>query len=265
MSRIIDIGANLTNRVFASDLDAVLARAVEAGVSPIIVTGTSLDASRAALALARSHPKLLYATAGVHPHHARDFDHASSAALRELARAPEVVALGETGLDFNRNYSPQAAQLACFEAQLALGAELGLPMFLHEREAHAAFAELVAHWRPKLSRAVVHCFTGTEIELDRYLQLDLHIGITGWICDERRGQHLRELVRRIPSDRLLLETDAPYLLPRDLAGKPAIRRNEPALLRHVLARVAASRGEPADELAYTTTQTALAFFAPLPE
>lgn len=265
VSRLVDIGANLTNRAFASDLDTVLARAREADVHPIIVTGTSVEASTAAARLARLHPGRLYATAGVHPHHARDFDADAAAALRGLAALPEVVALGETGLDFHRNLSPRDAQLACFETQLALAAELGLPLFLHERDAHDAFFELLRRWRPKLSRAVVHCFTGSRAELERYLTLDLHIGITGWINDERRGQHLRELVRLVPRDRLLIETDAPYLLPRDLPAKPDNRRNEPAFLRQVSRAVAVCRGESESDVAYSTTQAAVAFFALPPE
>jgi TatD DNase family protein len=257
---IVDIGANLTNKAFRSDLDGVLERASAAGVRPIVVTGTSVDASQAAVELARTRPGLLYATAGIHPHHARTFGPLAHAALRELAARAEVVALGECGLDYNRNYSPAADQLVCFEAQLELAAELGLPLFLHERDAHEPFARLIERWRPRLSRAVVHCFTGTAAELERYLELDLHIGITGWICDERRGQELKQLVGRIPAERLMIETDAPYLLPRDLSPKPSNGCNEPAFLRHVLSAVAGCRNEPVEAVARATTATATAFF-----
>ena len=225
-----------------------------------MVTGTSIDASQAALELARTRPGLLYATAGIHPHHARTCGPLALAALREFFARDEVVAVGECGLDYNRNYTPEPHQQACFEAQLELAAELGLPLFLHERDAHAAFVRLIERWRPRLSRAVVHCFTGTRAELERYLALDLHIGVTGWICDERRGQELKQLVARIPAERLMIETDAPYLLPRDLVPKPPNGRNEPAFLRHVLATVAACRGEPVDAVARATTATAVEFF-----
>jgi TatD DNase family protein len=260
MTDIVDIGANLTNKAFRGDLALVIERAAAEGVRPIVVTGTSVDASQVAVELARKHPRLLYATAGIHPHHARTFGPPALAALRELAACDEVVALGECGLDYNRNYSPEADQLACFEAQLELSAELGLPLFLHERDAHEAFVRLIEHWRPKLTRAVVHCFTGTAAELERYLALDLHIGVTGWICDERRGQELKQLVGRIPENRLMIETDAPYLLPRDLLPKPPNRRNEPAFLRHVLAAVAACRNQPIEAVARATTATAVEFF-----
>jgi TatD DNase family protein len=260
MTNLVDIGANLTNNAFRADLEPVIGRAVAAGVKTIVVTGTSVEGSHAALELARTRAGILFATAGIHPHHARTHGPLALEALRELAARPEVVAIGECGLDFNRNYSPQADQLACFEAQLELAAELELPLFLHERDAHAEFAKLVERWRPRLTRAVVHCFTGTRAELERYLELDLHIGITGWICDERRGQELKRLVSLIPGERLMIETDAPYLLPRDLLPKPGNGRNEPAFLVHVLGAVAAARGEPRERVAETTTRTASEFF-----
>ena len=260
MSDIVDIGANLTNKAFRGDLDGVIERAAARGVRPIVVTGTSIEASQAAVELARARPGVLYATAGIHPHHARTFGPLALEALKQLALSDQVVALGECGLDYNRKYSPVADQLACFEAQLELAAELGLPLFLHERDAHEPFARLIERWRPKLARAVVHCFTGSAAELERYLALDLHIGVTGWICDERRGQELKALVGRIPADRLMIETDAPYLLPRDLVPKPSNRRNEPAFLRHVLEAVASYRQEPASVVARATTATASAFF-----
>lgn len=258
---LVDIGANLTNKTFRHDLDQVLARARERGVTRIVVTGTSEAESEAALALARTRPGELFSTAGVHPHHAKEAGPETWNTLRALAREEPVVALGECGLDYERNYSPPDAQRRAFEAQLELAAELGMPVFLHERRAHDDFLAMVARVRPRLSRAVVHCFTGTERELAAYLELDLHIGITGWICDERRGTHLKGLVGRIPRDRLMIETDAPYLLPRTLVPKPEGRRNEPAFLPAVLATVAEALGRPADDVARETTETARRFFA----
>lgn len=264
MTGLVDIGANLGNQAFRDDLEEVLGRALDAGVETIIATGTSVAGSRRALEIAeqrRARSPRLFATAGIHPHDASQYGPDALVALRELCARPEVVAVGECGLDFDRNFSPRDAQLRCFEAQLELAAELQMPVFLHERAAHDDLAAIVAKHRARIPRAVVHCFTGNGDELARYLELDLHIGITGWICDERRGTHLRELVRRIPKDRLMLETDAPFILPRDLRPKPRSNRNEPSLLLHVLATVAAARGESAQELAQTTTETARAFFA----
>lgn len=260
MTPLVDIGANLTNRAFHGDLAAVLARASAAGVGPIVVTGTSAEASRDALALAHGHRGRLWSTAGFHPHHAQHLDDAGLAVLRELLADPQVVAVGECGLDYDRDYSPRPDQRRAFEAQLDLAIELGRPVFLHERAAHADFHAMLAERRRELVRAVVHCFTGTEPELEAYLALDLHVGITGWICDDRRGAHLRGFVARIPADRLMIETDAPYLLPRDLKPQPRNRRNEPGLLPHVARAVAQAVGKPIEQLADETSATARAFF-----
>jgi TatD DNase family protein len=254
--QLVDIGANLTHASFRDDLDAVLARARAHGVARIIVTGSSVEESRHAAQIADAHG--LYATAGVHPHHARDCDETTIAALRAVAAHPKVVALGECGLDFNRNYSPHPSQEKWFVAQLELAAELGKPLFLHSRDAHPRFAEILRNLR--VDKAVAHCFTGEAAELRAYLDLGLYIGITGWICDERRGRHLVALAKEIPGDRLLLETDSPYLTPRDLHPQPKARRNEPAHLPHILRAVARARGEAPEALSAATTRNAQAFF-----
>jgi TatD DNase family protein len=252
---IIDLGINLTHARFREDRDAVVARARQAGVTRLILTGTSLPGSRRALELAEEYE--LQATCGVHPH---DAAHAGDLApLAQLARHPRCVAVGECGLDFDRDFSPRPIQEKVFEAQLALAAELQKPVFLHERAAHARFREILSRARPSLRGAVVHCFTGNAGELDAYLALDCHIGITGWICDERRGRHLHDLLPRIPLDRLMIETDAPFLTPRDLRPRPA--RNEPAFLPHILDAVARALGRPREEVAAATTSTAKGIFA----
>lgn len=259
--QLIDIGANLTHESFHHDFDAMLLRASEHGVERLIVTGASREGSEQALELALRHPGRLYATAGVHPHHAIDYDEATDALLRQLAMRPQVRAVGETGLDYHRNYSPREVQLQVFERQLAIAAELGKPLFLHQRDAHADFLPLLRRYRDRVPAAVVHCFTDTGAALRDYLALDCHIGITGWICDERRGGHLRELVREIPADRLLIETDAPYLLPRTVRPPPAHRRNEPMYLKHICEEIARDRGEPAELTAAHSTAAAERFFA----
>lgn len=258
---LVDIGANLCHESFASDLDEVLARAAGAGVHRIVVTGTSRPDSEAAANLARRRPGRLRATAGVHPHEAATFDGAAAAAIEALACREEVVAIGETGLDFYRDLSPRPDQERAFEAHLEIAVRLGLPVFMHERDAHRRFVEVLRPFRDRLGPAVVHCFTGDRAALHAYLDLDLHVGITGWICDERRGRHLRDLAGRVPADRLMLETDSPYLLPRDLRPRPRSRRNEPARLSHIAAAVASATGETVEALAARTTATACAFFA----
>ncbi|WP_366514951.1 TatD family hydrolase [Solimonas terrae] len=264
---LIDIGANLAHDSFDADLDAVLGRARDAGVAQIVVTGSSLDSSARAIELANRHRGQLFATAGLHPHHASEWNEALAARIRELAMAPEVVALGECGLDYNRNYSPHADQRRAFAAQLRMAIELRKPLFLHQRDAHDDFLAILREHRPQLGAVVVHCFTDTRDALADYLALDCHIGITGWICDERRGRHLLDAVADIGDQRLLLETDAPYLLPRTApkAVVGANRRNEPALLPWVLRAVATARGQHAAELARLTSNNARRFFAlPLP-
>jgi len=257
--KLLDIGANLTHESF-HDLDAVLQRAQAHGVNRMIVTGASGEGSKQARALAHAHPGKLFATAGVHPHHAIDYDDAADQLLRELAVDPLVRAIGETGLDYNRNYSPREVQLQVFERQLAIAAERGMPLFLHQRDAHPDFLALLRKWRDKVPAAVVHCFTDTGEALRDYLALDCHIGITGWICDERRGTHLRELVREIPANRLMIETDAPYLLPRTVRPQPSHRRNEPMYLKHICEEIARDRGEEPEVTAANSTATAEAFF-----
>lgn len=257
---LLDIGANLTHESFRIDLQAVLQRAQSEGIERMVVTGASRDGSGDALTLAQTHPGQLYATAGVHPHHAIDYDEATDAWLRNLAGHREVVAVGETGLDYHRNYSPREVQLEVFERQLQIAADLGMPLFLHQRDAHEDFLALLRRYRDRVPGAVVHCFTDTREALRDYLALDCHIGVTGWICDERRGTHLRELVREIPADRLMIETDAPYLLPRTVKPQPKHRRNEPMYLRHICEEIARDRGEPFDVTAAHSTATAEAFF-----
>jgi TatD DNase family protein len=258
--QLIDIGANLTHESFRHDFDAVLDRARTHGVTHMVVTGASHAGSEHALELAHAHPGLLYATAGVHPHHAIDYNDGTDTRLRELAQHPEVRAIGETGLDYNRNYSPRDVQLQVFERQLQIAVDAGKPLFLHQRDAHHDFLALLKRYRDKIPAAVVHCFTDTREALLDYLALDCHIGITGWICDERRGTHLREFVREIPADRLMIETDAPYLLPRTVRPQPSHRRNEPMYLKHICEEIARDRGELVEVTAANSSATAKAFF-----
>lgn len=266
----IDICFNLTHESFNKERDEVLERAREAGVSWMLITGADAHQSEKCLEIADQYPECCRATLGVHPHLAKQWTDAIAARFSDLAGADEnVVAMGEMGLDYNRDHSPRPQQRIAFEAQLELSADLGLPVFLHERDAHHDFARILGRWRDKLPAAVVHCFTGEADALAEYLDLDCHIGITGWVCDERRGTHLHPLVPTIPRGRLMIETDAPYLLPRSLpkgSGKKIGngRRNEPAFLPHIGEYVAQLRDETPEDLAAHTTATARAFYK-LPE
>ena len=260
MTPLIDIGVNLTNNSLLRDLDGVMQRAADAGVRQMVVTGTSLEVSEQARQLCMRFPERLVYTCGVHPHHASEWDALSPDRLRQLAQQPGARAIGETGLDFNRSYSPHGAQETAFRRQLELAAELEMPVFCHQRDAHSRFVAILREYRERLGAVVVHCFTDSREALLECLELDCHIGITGWICDERRGLELQQLVRLIPAERLLLETDAPYLLPRDLEPKPASRINEPAYLPHILEAVARHRRQPADDLAAQCLANTRAFF-----
>jgi len=248
---MFDIGVNLTSSQFAKDTDEVVTRALAAGVNGMLLTGTNLHESEQVQRLAQRLDRC-WATAGVHPHDSSHWRTDTAEAIYTLAAQPEIVAIGECGLDFNRNFSTPAEQEAAFSAQLAIAAELSMPVFLHCRDAHARFLALLTPWLDKLPGAVLHCFTGSQAEADDCLAHGLYLGITGWVCDERRGQELCEVVPRIPADRLLVETDAPYLLPRDLSPKPASRRNEPAYLGHIVERIAQLRHVDANEISETT-------------
>lgn len=258
---LVDIGANLTHGSFDDDRDQVIARAADAGVTRIIVTGTNSESSRDAVALARTRPGKLYATAGMHPHHASDYSAAVRATLAELIKEDEVVAVGECGLDYFRNLSPPADQCSAFESQLELALESGLPVFLHQRDAHDDFVSVLKPVIGDLSAGVAHCFTGDRDALQDCLALGLYIGVTGWICDERRGAMLKKIVADIPLDRLMIESDAPYLLPRTLHPKPRTRRNEPMHVTEVLKTVAEAMQESESAIAMATTANAVRFFA----
>lgn len=290
LSRWIDIGVNLTNARFSHDIETVCLNAANAGVDTIIITGTSLEASEQAIELIENTHTLrqtkqeqeqeqerekehkgerhehdvtskpfpqLFSTVGIHPHEADSWGNESNQRLASLAMHPQVVAIGETGLDFNRNYSEPKNQERAFEQQLELAATLKRPLFLHQRDAHQRLQAILKSYRDQLTQVVIHCFTDTQKALFDYLDLDCHIGITGWICDERRGKPLQEIVTNIPLNRLMLETDAPYLLPRDLPVMPDNKRNEPQFLPHIGHTVAKLFNIPLDIFSaeiYTTTQ-----------
>jgi TatD DNase family protein len=274
---LIDIGVNLMNSVFNSDRDDMVRSAEAAGVSPLIITGSSAESSSLAqkyaaaysLGAAAAHSSSalagkLFSTAGVHPHNAKAWGKGAEDTLRRLAVCPEVLAIGECGLDYNRDFSPRDKQRSCFEAQIALAAEMDLPLFLHERDAFDDFSTILQNNSKKIKRMVVHCFTGTERVLERYLELGAYIGITGWICDERRGSHLIPLVKKIPADKLLLETDAPYLMPRNMAGAGRNGRNESRYLVHIAEFIAKILEKDTAIFASETFTNTCAFFG-IPE
>ena len=269
--KLIDAGVNLMNPSYDQDREEVVKAAMAAGVSPLVITGSSERSSLNAALYASSYnagrPGALYTTAGIHPHEAKNCGNGTIEFLRDLFREKSeqnpdeqrfgIKAIGECGLDYNRDFSPRYLQRRWFVKQAELAAELSLPLFLHERDAFEDLSAILKNFISKVPAAVIHCFTGSEKELDSYLDLGCHIGITGWICDERRGQHLQTLVKKIPADRLMLETDAPFLIPRDL--KKA-RRNEPKYLPHIAETIARHQGKDPVLLAQETYTNTLKFF-----
>ena len=258
---LIDIGANLSHESFRDDFDQVIERAKTAGIEKLILTGTDTSSNQRAIELCQLYPDYLFSTVGLHPHEADNYTNELLADLREQAMHDCVKSLGETGLDFNRNYSSPKHQEHAFTEQLGLAAELNMPIFLHQRDAHERFLPILKDYREHLSKVVVHCFTGNKAELFDYLDMDLYIGITGWICDERRGYSLHPLLKEIPANRLMLETDAPYLMPRNIEPKPTTRRNEPANLPFVLAMVSKCLEKKPETVAKQTSSNARDFFA----
>ncbi|MEP6504116.1 MAG: TatD family hydrolase [Betaproteobacteria bacterium] len=236
---LVDIGVNFHSSQLKDVGAELLARAAAAGVTHILATGTSLHSSELAQAFAREHERV-WATAGVHPHTAKDWSDAVAAAFEPLWADPRVVAVGECGLDYNRMFSPQAAQRHAFEAQIAAGVRLDKPLFLHCRDAFDDFRAMLRDAATAGAHGVVHCFTDGAAEAEAFLALGFDIGITGWVTDTARGMALRDALRVVPLDRLHLETDAPYLRPKN-AGKTR-PYNEPALLPFVARAVAELKG-----------------------
>lgn len=251
---LFDAGVNLLDRRF--DASEVIQRAFEAGVEKLCVITTHPDEWEPAYQLYLKFPQILCYAIGVHPHHAKDVTDQSLIQLEQLAQREGCVAIGECGLDFNRNFSAQDTQLSVFDAQLAIAVKLQKPVYLHERDAFEPQMGLLTHYIPQLPGGIAHCFTGTVEQVNAYLSLGLYIGITGWVCDEKRGDALREAVKNIPKDRLIFETDAPYLFPKTL--RPRKRNNEPAFLPHIVREVSemlALSEEQLSEYSFTNSCT----------
>lgn len=245
---LIDIAANLTHDSFDEDRDAVFQNALDAGVGKFLIVGTDRASSGQALTLCEQRPHDSRATVGLHPHHASDWSDELHDMYQDWLQHPLCSAAGEMGLDYFRNFSSPEDQKKAFSAQLKLAVDSQLPAYLHVREAFDDFYPMLKEVRGDLSQAIVHCFTGSREEMEAYVELDCGIGITGWVCDERRGEELQRIVPWIPDDRLMIETDAPYLLPRTLTPRPKTRRNEPKYLPEVLRVVAQLREVSESEL-----------------
>jgi len=257
---LIDIGLNLMHKQYNKDRINIMKEAQEVGVSKAIITGSSLASSKQAVEYASKHPDMLYSTCGVHPHDAKSCDENTIETLRNLAKNDCVVAIGECGLDYNRNFSPQNVQRKWFEKQVELAEELDMPLFLHDRESYDDFAKILRKHKTVAKRSVVHCFTGNKYEAEDYLDLGCYIGVTGWICDDRRNKELLEAIKVIPENRLMIETDGPFLIPRDFEVKVKGTRNEPKYLPHILRRISKEMGISEEKLGESVTSNTYEFF-----
>ncbi|MBE6487463.1 MAG: hydrolase TatD [Methanosphaera stadtmanae] len=257
---LIDIGINLMHKSYDKDRTDVVDEAKKVGVTQNIITGSSISSSRTAVEYASKYPGTLFATCGVHPHDAKSCNENTIGILRDLASNDCVVAIGECGLDYNRNYSPQNIQRKWFEEQVKLAEELNMPLFLHDRESYDDFSKILRRHKEVSKRSVVHCFTGTKYEAEDYLDLGCYIGVTGWICDDRRNDELLKAIKVIPPEKLMIETDGPFLLPRDFESKPKKNRNEPKYLPHILGRIAKEMNIDKQELAEQVTMNTRKFF-----
>lgn len=237
----IDAGVNLLDPRF--ELKEVLDNAESKGVEKLLVISSTIDESEQALELCKhnQHGVSLRLTAGVHPHYSETTNAKTFTKLKEILADRLVSAVGECGLDFNRNFSSKAKQLYAFEHQLALASELGMGVYLHERDAFDEQTRLLAKYASGLKFMVAHCFTGNKDQLQAYLSLGCYLGITGWLCDEKRGAELRQASLHLPLSRLLLETDAPYLFPKTL--RPKRSKNEPSNIPYIGGYLAQLRGE----------------------
>lgn len=243
--KLFDSHCHLDDRSYVKDLNEVGKRAVRAGVDSIMIVGVDLKTSRRAVELTERQ-KGYYASVGVHPHDARHCTEKTLRDLMGLAKHSKVRAWGETGLDFNRMYSPREDQEKWFQRQLEIARELDLPLIFHERDSEGRFLEIIRKKMGSEIDGVVHCFSGDRKELDQYLELGLHIGITGILTIKKRGAGLRELAAQIPDSKILIETDAPYLTPAP--EKNRVRRNEPAFVKSVLLKLAEIRGQDPEAL-----------------
>lgn len=264
MNKYIDIGINLTNRQFQNDADDIIQNALDADVVQMILTGTSVKNSEESARIAAAYSGVLYSTAGIHPHDAKSFDGQSTAKLKALLKMKHVVSVGECGLDFDRDFSPRDKQEQCYKAQLELAIAVQKPLFLHERAAFNRFVAITNEYLPQLPKAVVHCFTGSLQEAKTYLDQGFYLGFTGAISDTNRFAHLKEVLQYVPLDRMLIETDAPFMLPKNvpktMLTKYHERRNEPAFLPYVAGTIAQYKGVGLDVIAKHSTENAKAFF-----
>ena len=261
MNNLFDIACNFSSDRFEKDLNKVIKRAKDNNVTKFLLVSASLKDAEKVNKIYQDNKDSCFLTIGAHPHHANEFNSSSPSEMKRLIDEYKPHSVGETGLDFFRNISSYEEQLFAFEEQIRIAIETNLPLFLHQRDAHDDFMKIISKYKNDISKAVVHCFTGTQKELDDYLEMEFSIGLTGWICDERRNIDLRKSLKNIPLDKLMIETDCPYLIPRNLNSKPKNNRNEPAYLPHIAKEIALLINLDRDKLIDITYKNSINFFS----
>ena len=252
-----DIGANLTHESFKKDLDMVIKEAKLNKVKKICITSTTVEDTKISLKISEKEQDFFITTCGIHPHYADTFKESNIKEIKQLSEHTSVKAIGETGLDFNRNFSKKENQILCFKSQIEIAQELNLNLFLHQRDAHKDFMNCFNNVDLKVN-AVVHCFTEDKEKFYEYLDRGFWIGFTGWICDPVRGKHMIDLISNMPLDRIMIETDSPYLMPKNLKIKG--RRNEPKFIVEVAKRIAILQNKSLEDISQIFFENSLKFF-----
>ena len=261
MAGFIDIACNFTHESFKNNLDTVIANAENVGVEKFVLLSASLKDLDPIQMIKSKSPEKYFICSGIHPHHADEIKDINQNKLLEKLRSTRPNAIGETGLDYFRNISPPNIQRDAFKIQIDIAKELGLPLYLHQRDAHDDFIKIIKENINNFPKFVVHCFTGSQSQLDQYLELGAYIGLTGWICDARRNIELRESIKNIPIERMMIETDCPYLIPKNIIDKPKNNINEPKYLPHIAKEICDLIGIKIEELKAATSKNAYDFFS----
>ena len=260
MHEIADIACNFTSDRFDSDLDEVINQAIVNNITKFGLICSRLSDIEKLLEIYNRYSKDMFFTIGVHPHHANEINEEYLKKLKEVINNNNPHAIGETGLDFFRNLSTYEEQIFAFEEQIKIAIDTNKPLFLHQRDSHDDFIKILRKYSSDINKSVVHCFTGTKEQLNDYLELDCYIGVTGWICDAKRNVELRKTIKNIPLERLMIETDCPYLIPKNLEEKPKNNRNEPTYLNHIANEVATLMKKDINDIREKTYKTSLSFF-----
>ena len=260
MYEIADIACNFTSDKFDNDLDEIIGRAIANHITKFGLICSRLRDIDKLLKIYNRYSKDMFFTIGVHPHHANEINAEYLEKIKEAVHVNNPNAIGETGLDFFRNLSTYEEQIFAFEEQIKIAIDTNKPLFLHQRDSHEDFIKILRKYSSDIDKAVVHCFTGTQKQLDDYLELDCYIGVTGWICDEKRNVELRKAIKKIPLEKLMIETDCPYLIPKNLVEKPKNNRNEPTNLNHIINEIAVLMEIDIDILRKQTFENTINYF-----